>query len=358
MRKAIRIHHICFVVGFWSFNLFAQDPAPVSVVSPNEVGATRELRLSGTFVPVKRAQLSAKVDGAVAQVHVDAGAVVKRSERLITLDDSLERFELKRLAATAAAAQADVNENKRLVNEADRLTRDNHLPQNELALRSASLATATALLDAAEAAKAVQQQRLDWHRITAPFDGVVVRKLTESGEWVTRGTPVIELVETQNLYLDVQVPQERFADLNSQTTITIQPDTNPTLNIPGRIAASVPVADAITRTFRLRLESTEPHKALMPGASASVTFTLKNESEQVLTVPRDALLRNPDGGYSVFTVAQREGVSVAQRRLIKLGRSLGEAIEVISGLPKGEPVVVRGNEILRHDQPVNIVANQ
>ena len=332
-----------------------QNAAPVAVVSPSQSVASSELRLSGTLVALRRAQVSARVDGAVAEVLVDAGAQVQPGQLLLKLDDSLEQHELQRLVANRASAQAQADEHQRLVNEALRLTRDNHLPQNELALRQAALATSLAQLDAVKAQLAAQQQRLAWHHITAPFAGVVVIKLAELGEWVTRGTPVVELVATRDLYLDVQVPQERYGEIDDHTEILIRPDAKPDLSLPGRVAAQVPVADVVSRTFRLRLMSRDPNPVLLPGASATALLTFKQDGE-VMTVPRDALLRNPDGSFSVFTVIERDGQHTAQRRQVKLGRNLGEEVEVLSGLPENEPVVVRGNEVLRHDQAVQIVA--
>lgn len=331
-----------------------QGAVPVEVVSSSQSTAIRELRLSGSLVALRRAQVSARVDGAVAKVLVDAGAQVEAGQLLLELDDSLEQHELQRLAANRASAQAQANEHQRLVDEAKRLTRDNHLPQNELALRQAALSSSIAQLDAAKAQVAAQQQRLAWHRIEAPFAGVVVTKLSEVGEWITRGSPVFEVVATQDLYLDVQVPQERYGDINEDTEISIMSDIQPDLVLPGRVAAQVPVADPVSRTFRLRIMASEPSAALLPGASARAVLTFRQDG-QVLTVPRDALLRNPDGGFSVFTVMEKEGRQTALRRQVKLGRSLGDAVEVLSGLPEDEPVVVRGNEILRHEQAVKIV---
>lgn len=329
--------------------------ATVAMVLPGQTDASRELRLSGSLVPVQRSRISSRVDGAVLRLAVDVGARVAQGDLLLELDDSLERHELQRLAALQVAAAAVADETRRQVDEARRLTRNKHLSQDELARRRAALAEARAGLDAAKAALAVQQQRLDWHHISAPFAGVVVRKLTEAGEWVGRGTEVLELVATEHLYLDVQVPQEYYADINTDSEITIHPDASPALALPGRIAARVPVADAASRTFRLRLASLEPNPALLPGASARAVFTLKNPQDKVLTVPRDALLRNPDGGFSLFTVVQQADKTIARRRQVTPGRRLGELIEILSGLSENEPVVVRGNEILRHDQPVNIV---
>ena len=241
--------------------------------------------------------------------------------------------------------------------EAERLSKDKHIAQTELAERQAALASAQAQLDAARASVAAQQQRLRWHQITAPFDGVVVNKFTEQGEWVSRGSAVLEIAATDQVYLDVQVPQERFTSLSPDTKITIIPDARPELELSGHIAARVPVADSASRSFRLRIISDQANPALLPGASATALFTVQESQEPVLTIPRDALLRNPDGGYSVYVIEPAEGGTIALRVPIKLGRELGTQIEVTQGISASQQVVVRGNETLRHQQPVQIVTS-
>jgi len=334
---------------------FAENAAPVAVITPAAKTATQQIRLSGTVVAAKRSQLSARVDGAVASVLVDGGSQVAEGQLLIELDDKLEQHELQRLNAMTRAAQAVADEDQRLVTEAKKLTRENHLPQTELDLRQAALASSSAALDAAKAQLATQQQRLAYHQIKAPFAGVVVQKLTEAGEWVSRGTPVIELVATDPVYLDVQIPQEQFTALTDDTTIVIKPDTDPALSLNGKIAARVPVADSRSRTFRLRLVADAAGDALPPGSSATAIFTTLQSGQQVLTVPRDAVLRNPDNSFAVFVVTKQDQRLTAERRQVAVGRFLGSDAEITSGIKPNEPVVVRGNEILRNGQAVSLI---
>jgi multidrug efflux pump subunit AcrA (membrane-fusion protein) len=71
-----------------------------------------------------------------------------------------------------------------------------------------------------------------------------------------------------------------------------------------------------------------------------------------LGIPRDALLRHPDGSYSVYVAVEAEGELRAQRRPLRLGRESGLRVEVLEGLREGEQVVVRGNESLQDGQPI------
>ncbi|MGB3620198.1 MAG: efflux RND transporter periplasmic adaptor subunit [Ketobacter sp.] len=337
------------------------EAVPVSVVSPTQTVPTNRLRLSGNLVAVQQANLSARVDGLVGQVKVDAGDRVRKGDVLLDLDDALEKHELARLQAATSAAEAQVKEDRRLVDEAQRLTSNNSLPKNELYLRQAALDANLALLAAAKAEQAAQQQRVEWHHLTAPFDGVIYRKLTENGEWVTRGTPVLELVATDRLYLDVQVPQERFGTLSPDTEVNVLPDAIPGQTLKAKVVALVPVGEAGSRTFRVRLvmENSDNQLAgLLPGFSANAVFNLSQGNKTALMVPRDALLRDPDGSFSLMTVTDSDGQTLAKRVKVKLGYQSGTQVEILEGLVADAKVVTRGNEILRHDQLVKIVKDK
>lgn len=339
-------------IGLSAAAQVVQGGSPVEVSTPTPGIATTELRLSGTVVAAKRANLSVRVDGFVDDVLVDVGAKVSKGDILLVLDDAAERHELDRLVANLDAATATNNEHKRLVEEAKRLTKQKHLPQNELALRQAALNESAARLEAAKAAMLAQQQRLSWHQVTAPFAGVIYRKSTEIGEWVNRGHTVFELVATDNVYVDVQLPQEKLGALNLKTGVQLLSDTNSKQPIPAQVNTIVPVADPSSRTFRARLSPAQP---LVPGTSAVAVFNFSAAAEKVLLVSKDAILRNPDGAFSLFTVKQQGDQLLAQRQQVSLGQQIGNQVEVLGGITAADKVVVRGNEILRHDQPVSIV---
>lgn len=332
----------------------ASEPAPVAVVEPQRASATQTLQLTGSLVAVRQARLSPRVAGLVASVGVDAGDRVKAGAVLLALDPTLEQHALRQREAATAEALAGLREQERLVAEAERLSRDNHLPKTELALRQSALATARARWQAAQAEEAAQRERVAWHQLPAPFDGVITRKLAEAGEWVSPGTPVLELVATDSLYLDVQAPQERFAGLVPETPVSVRPDTLPDETLPARILTRVPVSDAGSRSFLVRVTVEDAGQRLMPGTSATAVFSLGRPGPPGWLVPQDALLRAPDGSFTVFTVATEQGQPVARRRAVQAGLSAGTAVEILGGLPEGEPVVVRGNESLRDGQPVRV----
>jgi RND family efflux transporter MFP subunit len=342
----------------WTFALpaiGADTSVPVAVVRPGTSTATQELRLSGTLSAERDASLSPRVDGLVARVLVDAGDTVQTGDILLELDASLAQLALRRAQAQTAQARTSLDETRRLLQEAERLVADQHLPKTELGTRRANVALAEAALRSAQADEADAKERVARHQLPAPFGGVIVRKLTESGEWVTRGTPVLELVATDRVRLDVRSPQERYGALDPDSAVTVLPDAMPGRRFEARIDARVPVSDPTTRTFLVRVVVDNADAGLLPGTSATAVFTLDSGNVQALVVPQDALLRHADGGYSVFALNPEAESPVAQRRKVTLGQQGPHGVEVLSGLSVGEAVVVRGNEILRDGQAVRVV---
>jgi RND family efflux transporter MFP subunit len=180
---------------------------------------------------------------------------------------------------------------------------------------------------------------------------VIAERMAELGEWVQRGTPVFVLVADDRVRLDVQVPQERYAAIGDDAEVSVLPDALPGVRVPGRVGARVPVTDPGARTFLLRVQVDPNEVRLLPGTSARVEIALP-AARSVLAVSRDALLRQPDGGYRVFVVIDGAQGPVAQQRTVTVLRDAGEQVAISDGLAAGERVVVRGNEALRDGQAV------
>ena len=167
------------------------------------------------------------------------------------------------------------------------------------------------------------------------------------------GTPVLQLVSLTPLLLDVQVPQEYFAALSALRRIEVRADMLPAEKLSAKLLATVPVGSSSARSFLARLEVTDGQQALLPGTSASATFYFERDDATVLVVPPDALLRHPDGNFSLFAIRDNK----AYRHNVTLGRSSEQGVEILSGLPKQQAVVVRGNETLRDGQAVRVLSD-
>lgn len=330
----------------------AAEAAPVRLETVEEQAVIREVPLTGTITSAQDAALSSKVSGLVSKLWVDAGSEVEAGAELLQLDPVLSELELDRARAATQAARADLDEARRLRDEARHLAQNRNISQTEVEAREARLRAATAEFDRLRAEQRLQAERLERHTLRAPFAGVISRKLTEVGEWVDTGTPVLELVDTHRLRLDVRAPQEYFHRIAPDAEVLIQSDAQPEQRFTGRVRERVPVKDPVSRTFLLRIAITEHDGRLTPGISARALIRIDTGERAPLVSP-DALVRSPDGSYRVWTAVQRDGELRAQQQRVQIGPTLSDGVVIRKGLDAGVQVIVRGNESLRDDQPIN-----
>lgn len=331
-------------------------PAAVEVARARVADSSASLRLTGSVTAEQSAGLSPRVSGLVAEVRVDAGDRVEKGDVLLQLDRTLAELAHQRAEAALREAQTQLSEARRLQREASQLVKDRHIPETEALSRAANVKLQTAVVARLEADVREAAERVARHAVIAPFAGVISRKLTEAGEWVETGTPVLELVGTERLRLDVRAPQERFADIDAATPVTVHLDGSADAGLAGRVLAKVPVNDPAARTFLVRVVVDDGGEPMIPGMSAAAVFHLRG-NDTAVHVPRDALVRTAGGDDRVWVIEQKDGVAQAFPREVRIGKALGATVEILAGIEPAQAVVVRGNESLREGQPVRIVGS-
>jgi RND family efflux transporter MFP subunit len=334
--------------------LFAAEPAPVYVVEAKIGPLIETLPLTGTVTSERTAALSPRVSGLVLKVNVDAGDRVSAGDVLIELDPTLAKLDLNRAEAALSEAKAALNEAKRLRDEALDLSKSKNIPQTTLQARISDVEIKAAVVSRLEAEYRQQLEIVNRHTVPAPFDAVVSRKLTEAGEWVNTGTPVVDLVATDALRLDVQAPQEYFHLIDKDTAVSVKLDAVPDTEFPGRVATTVPVNDPGARTFLTRIVLDDANNFIIPGMSARAIFRIHLKQE-ALQLPRDAIIQYPDGRNTVWIIRKVDGRLIASEQQVQLGRRLASNVTVRTGLNAGSIVVVRGNETLQEGQAVQIL---
>lgn len=330
-----------------------EEPRPVVVAVANKAPARSTIELPGTITPRRDSNLSTRTAGLIRHLRVDAGHRVKQGEVLMELDDELAKIAFVRIAAERAQAELRLADAQRLEEEARRLASTGAFAKSEAESRKTALSVADAELRRAAALEKEQSELLERHRLIAPFDGVVRAKHAEEGEWVETGDPVLELVETTALRMDVQAPQELYPVLTRKPAARVVLDVYPDRPLDVKSVTVVPLKDAVTRTFLVRMEMEDPESLAAPGMSARARFEWLEED--AVQIPRDALIREPGGDTRVWIVTERDGKSEAVSREVTLGRRLGASLQIIDGIEEGDRVVVRGNESLTEGRPVVVV---
>ena len=332
----------------------ADDRSPLVVVSTARNDTViKQVPLTGTLTSARVARLSAEVSGLVKAVHVEVGDRVEAGAELIDLDREIEQLTLEALQASTRQAGAELADARRRYDDAKKLREQKHISVNAHLLLEAEVEVDGTTLSQRRAEEQRQQARVMRHTLRAPFSGVISERFTETGEWIEPGRAVLTLVAVDDLRIEFRVPQEFYTRISPQRTLDVTLDALPGREFEGRNDAVVPVSDASSRTFLIHVRVDAGDARLTPGMSAHGKLNLSS-GHQGVVVPRDAILRYPDGRVSVWVVNPgSEPPSVSEKR-ITTGDGHDGLVTIREGIQPGDLVVVRGNESLQEGQQVRI----
>lgn len=333
----------------------AAAPIAVEAVVARKQTLIEEVPVTGTINPLRQAMLSAEVSGLIEDIYADVGDRVAKGDLLLKLDPELSSIRRDAALAEVARVRETLADSRRRLAELQSLLGDNHVAETEVENLGSEVRERTALLQAAQVETERLTALLRRHQVNAPFSGTVSLREVDVGEWVEPGSALFELVDTDSLRADFQVPQRYFPRIQPDTRIRVTLDSGDTLN--ARVEHKVPVSRSGSRTFVLRtiIEGKDKKRAaLIPGMSASAVLQLEGD-RQGIAVPRDAVLRYPDGRITVWVAAPggdwNQAVEVNEQQ-VTTGLSFNGMIEIQSGLTAGQRVIVRGNESLQPAQKV------
>lgn len=340
----------------WFANAQENKAIPVKIVRPVVAPVHEELPLTGSVTTRRLSRLSPEVAGLVARLHVDEGDEVRQGDALLELDRVIAEIDRSSIAAQVTEAQARLKESMRQKDEAAQLVEKKHIPPTRYEAALATVEIDTAALERLKKELQRQDEIIRRHTISAPFDGVITQKLVEQGEWVRIDTPLLELTEIGWLRVDVPVPQFYFSNMQLGTPVSLAFDAYPGRSFLAEVTMKVPMSNETARTFPVRIDLDNSDRLIAPGMSARVRFQLGHTaSEQTLLLSQDAVVRKPDGSESIWVI-KPDGEGMKARQVdVSTGRAYRENIEITAGaVQAGDRVVVRGNEILRPGQLVEI----
>ena len=345
---------LAFTLSIWSGLASAQQGGPLVMTGlAEQVTLIEEVSLTGTVISPHIAELSTEVSGIVETMEIELGDQLQVGDKILQLNSELAALSL--VAASAATEQAiqEWEDAKRRLTDVKALAKRNSVSANEIESLAAEVRIDNAVLKRFRAEQQQRAAQLQRHNLSAPFAGVISRKLVEVGEWIQPGKPVVELIATTDLRIDFQVPQSVYAKLGQATDVRIKLDALPGNSFDGAIETVIPVTDPATRTFLIRAVLNDPAVKLAPGMSASAVLRLSTGTQGIV-VPRDALIRYPDGRITVWVINQEGDRVWVSERQVKIGSNFGGMVTIIGGLSSDTPIVVQGNEALRERQDVII----
>ena len=389
-------------------NLPAQQGPATVVVAPivdRPIVASRVF--IGTAEPTRTSIVGSAVDGRVAEVLVEEGDEVEENQLLVSLQTGTIDIQLRAAQAEFTLRQQELLEmengsrpeeiaqaeaeyatsealwdyaksalerTQELYERGNTISRDEY--EERLSIANAArqrLLAAQAQLDLvragprdediAQARARVEMAQAEVDRIEdlkskytieAPFNGYVVAKHTEVGQWMQSGQPVIEMVRLDEVDIEVEVPEAYISNVELNSSASVYFESLGGDPMQGQISRIVPRANRQSRTFPVIVRLANPDGRVKAGMLADVTLAV-DRRESALQVPKDALvLGGPTPVLYVIVPGQGENPPTVRPVPVETGLESGGMIQVMGEIQVGQQVVVEGNERVFGGNPVNI----
>lgn len=355
--------------GWWWFSRprpVAVRVAAVDVRGAGDTSARAVLNASGYVTARRRATVSARVTGRVAEVLVDEGMTIRQGQVLARLEDVTATPMLRLAEAQLASARTQLLETEVRIREADlALGRQRRLADDGV-VAAADVDTASAQADALRARLEVARQEvrvaeeqvvvrrtdLDDLVIRAPFSGKAISKDAQPGEMISpvsagggfTRTGICTIVDMTSLEIEVDVNESYINRVVDGLPVEAVLDAYPDWRIPAHVITTVPTADRQKATVLVRIGFDALDSRILPDMGVKVTFLRPAEQADAaratptLWVPRDAIRH--EGGQSIVFLARSD--ATAERRAVTIGDTSGDTTEVRSGLSASDRVIVGG----------------
>jgi multidrug efflux pump subunit AcrA (membrane-fusion protein) len=368
---------------------------PVAVEVTTASAIMRELprffEATGSFTGDEQTDVSPSIAGKVVAIGVEMGSYVRRGQTIVRLDDvdlklrvqqaqaQLDQakaglrqaeekvgirpgqsFDLNKLPDVANArvaldlAEKNLRRSEKLIESGDisrsvydqqKAQRDQLKEQYEAALslarqNYAAVMTARANVANAESQLNLARRSLSYANVYSPIDGYVADRPADLGEYVSTTTKVATVVRINPLRVRIDIPEQAIPVVNVGQSVSVTTSAWPDRNFSGRIARISPNVTPTSRTLTVEAEVENGSDVLKPGQFATVRI-LESRAAPATLVPARAV-RTESGVNRVFVIKDGH----AQERLVQLGQTEGDLVEIKSGVAASVNVATSNIELL------------
>ena len=339
-----------YIIAFLSASIFitscgseekkaAIDTAPAIKISVNKVAVNSNsqfLSVSGKIQAANSTDLSTRMMGYVKKVHVNVGDKVRKGQLLVSINNTDLEAKKGQVNAGIIQAKAAFKNAEKNYNRFKNLFASNSVTQKEMDDMTANYEMAKAGLESANQMKNEINAQFTYSNITAPFSGVITSKNVENGDMANPGMPLISIETPKVFEVIAMVPETEISEIDKGTDVNVLVKSIDT-TLKGKVTEVSSSAKNTGGQYLVKVALEKTDANILSGMFSTVQFPVerKVKSELVL-IPTKAVVKN--GQLSgVYTVSES---NTAILRWLRLGRTFGNEVEVLSGLNADESYIV------------------
>lgn len=321
-----------------------EDAAGIGVAEARSaaLGVDVECTARLTFDQNRVADIRAPISGVVQQVLVDLGQRVEKGQALFTLESPRVgelQGQVRAARQRAASAKANFDRQRDLRKSDINSARQLELARHELESADGELHALKSGLRIAGASGNRSQGR---YQLRAPKAGSIVRRSATVGTFATEEVSLATIADPSALWAMLEVREVDAAPLRLGQEVVLHVDGLPNQRFVGKITWISSEVDVRTRTVAARAEVPNPEAQLRANQFARATVTVA-PVQNAVTVPRGSVQRL--GEESVVFVRTDE--QTFEPRVVSIGRSTKDLVEVIGPVAAGDQVATEGAFLLK-----------
>jgi RND family efflux transporter MFP subunit len=295
---------------------------------PRLVAATGSLQAGRTVT------VSTRMMGWIRIVHVREGQTVSKGDLLISIDDSDLVAKKSQAEAGIVEAQAVLTNAQKMAERFEKLYAEKSVSKQQLDDVLTGRDRAAAGLKMAEAGLTELKVHLSYLSITAPSDGTVARKMIEEGDMANPGMPLISLESTGAMKVVAHLGEKDVSSVKLGDLVNIDVTSLDDAVFEGPLDKIIQAANPGSRTYDIEVILPDPDPRLKSGMFARVSVPVG--TRQAVLVPKSAVIKR--GQLTGVWIVRADGI--AHLRWVRLGRPIGDSLEILSGLAGDETVVL------------------
>lgn len=287
-------------------------------------------------------ELAFRIGGKVARRLVEVGERVKKDQALAELSAEDVNLRLQAAQAQLAAAEADMSLARSERDRYGKLVSRQLVSRSQFENAENVYKAAAARVKQMRAELDVAKNQNDYAILRSPSDGVISRRLVESGQVVGAGQTVFTLATDGEREVSINLPEQGIEAFKLGQEVGVELWTKPGKRFIGKLRELAPAADPVTRTYAARVAFSDNQVPAELGQSARVYF-LMGESAG-LAVPLSAVSAEEGAAYVFVLDAQ---TSTVKKTPVRLGAFSERLVPVLEGLNAADYVVAAGVQLLR-----------
>jgi len=337
MLKPFRLGALCVVVAL---TVAAVSAAPAELTSAvvQVSGAAQNGRYDAVVEAVRQTVIAAQVAGAVIELPVKVGDLVKTGQILVRIDARSAAQGSVASQAQTQAARSALDLATKDVERQRHLYEKQYISQSAMERAEAQYKATSEQLKSQMAQASIANIQSDFFVIRAPYSGIISELPVALGDMAMPGKPMLTMYDPKGLRVTADVPQTIMSGYGAGQPFKIELPGLP----PDRQWLSMthmqilPTIDAGTHTSQLRIDLPESLRGIAPGMFARVWLPLQSASGSHLYVPVSSIVRRAEM-TGIYVIDSNKRTILRQ---VRLGSVQNDMVEVLSGVSGGERIAL------------------